>query len=144
MLSFYRYAACPFCNLRIHRLSEKYPDWQHRGPEAIAIFHSPAKNILKYAGKQSPPFPIIPDPGKKLYHLYGVEKSLIGMLTGMLRIGEMIQSARKGFFHLYPENGLSTLPADFLIDEKGTIAHAYYGSDMGDHVPFEKVNSWLR
>lgn len=35
----------------------------------------------------------------------------------------------------------AALPADFLVDEQGVIRQAYYGEDIGDHLPFEAVRS---
>ena len=35
------------------------------------------------------------------------------------------------------------VPADFLIGPDSTIQVAYYGSDIGDHLPIEKINEWL-
>ena len=48
MLSFYRYAACPLCNLRVNDLINHYPDFNNKGLEMIAIFQSPTKSILKF------------------------------------------------------------------------------------------------
>ena len=33
MLSFFRDAACPFCNFRIYELTHKYKSWQQDGLE---------------------------------------------------------------------------------------------------------------
>jgi hypothetical protein len=42
--------------------------------------------------------------------------------------------------------GLNTgnlMPADFLIDERGCILDAYYGSDAGDRIPMERIERLL-
>ena len=33
------------------------------------------------------------------------------------------------------------MPADFLIDEQGTVVETYYGEDIGDHIPMERIES---
>jgi hypothetical protein len=35
------------------------------------------------------------------------------------------------------------VPADFLIGPDLTVQVAYYGNDIGDHLPLEKINEWL-
>jgi hypothetical protein len=30
-----------------------------------------------------------------------------------------------------------------LIDERGVIADLYYGRDIGDHIPFERVDAFI-
>jgi hypothetical protein len=31
------------------------------------------------------------------------------------------------------------MPAEFLVDREGAVAVAYYGTDEGDHLPFEEI-----
>ena len=35
-----------------------------------------------------------------------------------------------------------TLPADFLVDENGTIQVAWYGKDEGDHLPINDIKAF--
>ena len=62
LLSFYRYASCPLCNLRVHELMQRHADWQARGLDMLAVFQSPVGKIRQYVGAQQTPFPLIPDP----------------------------------------------------------------------------------
>ena len=62
LLSFFRNAACAICNLRVHKLIQKYPAFQSAGVEIIAVFESPRENMLQYVGKPEAPFPLILDP----------------------------------------------------------------------------------
>ena len=42
--------------------------------------------------------------------------------------------------------GLNTgnlMPADFLIDEHGSLVEAYYGGDAGDRIPIERIELFL-
>ena len=45
LLSFYRYASCPFCNLRIHQLRQKAAEWEGQGLVMLAVFQSPAAGV---------------------------------------------------------------------------------------------------
>lgn len=40
------------------------------------------------------------------------------------------------------KGSLTTMPADFLVDENGVIRTAYYGKDEGDHLPFEQARAF--
>ena len=40
LLSFFRNAACAICNLRVHQLIERYPNYQQRGLRIVAVFES--------------------------------------------------------------------------------------------------------
>jgi len=41
------------------------------------------------------------------------------------------------------ETVASQLPAEFLIGPDGTIDRAYYGKDIGDHLPIGEIDSWV-
>jgi peroxiredoxin len=89
MLSFFRFASCPFCNLRMHelvtRLDELPDDFA-----IVAVFDSPLDNLQKHAGKHHAPFAVLADEHNRYYQQYGIDLS-------------------------------------------------HYGSDEGDHLPFEQI-----
>ena len=144
MLSFYRYASCPFCNLRMHSLIEKYEKYHNSGLEMVAVFQSPKENILKYVGKQNAPFPVISDPSHKLYSLYDVKSSWFSFCKAFITRGiDFFKATRNGFYIGKTDGKKAQVPADFLIDETGDIYKVYYGKDIGDHLPLEIIEEWI-
>lgn len=145
LLSFYRYASCPLCNLRVHDLAQRHAEWHKRGLDMLAVFQSPADKMRQYVGEQHPPFPLIPDPDQKLYALYGVGHSWGGFLKAWaIRLPEIVRSViGKGYLPGSLEGGIHRIPADFIIDPHGLIAEAYYGQDIGDHMPMERIEPFL-
>jgi len=145
MLSFYRYASCPLCNLRINQLIQQYNSFHDNGLEMLAFFQSPKESILEYVGKHDAPFSIIADPNRKVYRTYGVESSWIGFFKGsVLKISRLKEAIEKGFKPGRMEGNKALIPADFLIDEDQNIVRAYYGKDIGDHLPIEEIKEWLK
>ena len=142
LLSFFRGAACPFCNMRVRELINNYPKFEEKGIVIIAFFASSKEEILEFAGKQNAPFSIIPDPTLKFYTKYGVEQSKWGMLKTMLNPIKMVNMMSSGFFNLKSSKDKPIVPADFLIDEHQIIQKAYYGSDFGDHINIQKILIW--
>ncbi len=144
LLSFYRYASCPFCNLRVHTLTERYPEWQAAGLEMLAVFQSPPDSIAQYVGKQKSPFPIISDPDHIFYEAYGTQSSMAGFLkAGVTRPGELLKASKLGYNPGKMEGTKTQLPADFLIGPSGEVLAAYYGQDIGDHLPIEDIETHL-
>lgn len=139
LLSFFRGAACPFCNMRVRELINNYPKFEEKGIVIIAFFASTKEEINEYAGKQKAPFAIIPDPTLKFYTKYGVEQSPFGMLKTMLKPLKMIKMMQSGFFNLKSGKDKPIVPADFLIDENQMILKTYYGKDFGDHMSIEDI-----
>ena len=143
LISFFRGASCPFCNLRVHELIKNSKEFEENGLVIITFFSSSKEEIGKYAAKQNPPFSIIPDPGFSVYKKYGAEFSVWGMFKAMMRIGTMFKMMTHGFFNLKTITDKHTLPADILIDEELVIYKAYYGSDYGDHISLGTIQQWL-
>lgn len=143
MLSFFRYASCPLCNLRMNHLIRNYKKLSDAGLKVITVFQSPTESIMQYVGKQDAPFPIIADPEQKLYKRYGVTGSILGMLRTSFRVKDLSQSFGLGYLPGKIEGTFTMIPADFLINDKFVIERAFYGNDVGDHLPFAEIYSWL-
>jgi peroxiredoxin len=142
LLAFFRHAACPLCNLRVHQLIQSYPALQANGVEILSFFESPKDKILQYVGKQDAPFPIVADPKLKIYKLYGVESSVLGMLRGLFRLSDFSEAASKELMFFNPHNDIALLPADFLINPDLTIHTAYYGRDIGAHLDLSAIHQF--
>ena len=139
MLSFFRFASCPFCNLRIHELVRRFDEFGSNFT-IVAVFDSPLDNLRHHAERHNAPFPIVADEDNTYYREYGIEHSISGVLKGMLlRIPTLLKGMCKGYIPTRVKGSMTTMPSDFLIDREGVIQVAYYGMDEGDHLPFDTV-----
>ena len=142
-LSFFRYASCPFCNLRVHELIES--QGLLAGTDVVLVFPSTLENIRAYAGKQRPPFRIVPDPEQRLYELYRVESRWGGVGKAVRKAPALIRAM---FSHRFlpgaVEGDLNRIPAEFVIDAGGRFVAAFYGEDIADHMPLAELSGHLR
>lgn len=134
-LAFFRYAACPFCNLRVAEIGKHAEQLERLGIDVVAVVQSPAKNIQKYMGQGAPRLRFVADPQQALYRAYHVEKSLAGMLSPRNRV----YARQLGAWKFHPEGSLRRLPADFLIQPDGTLADVFYASIIAEHIPWDRV-----
>ena len=142
LLSFYRFASCPFCNLRLHELvnrqAELGADFQ-----LVAVFNASLETLTRHTADHAAPFPILADEDRTAYDLYGIEFSFRGMLKGMtLRFPTLLKGLLKGYLPTEFNRRLFIMPAAFLVDRNGIIREAYYGSDEGDHLAFERIRQF--
>jgi len=148
LLSFYRFSACALCNLRVHQLIGKYPEYQSKGLDMLAVFESPKANMLQYVGKQDAPFAIVGDAEARLYDLYGVETSEEKVKATMAEASTMdhVKAAAAAGFALTKEEGsnFNRMPADFLIDPDGIIREVFYSELIGQHLSLEVVDRYLK
>ncbi|EIL99497.1 redoxin domain-containing protein [Rhodanobacter denitrificans] len=142
MLSFFRDVACPFCNLRVYELSNEYESLKASKLEIVTFFRSSDAEVQRFVARRPRPFSLIADPQMTVYRPYGIERSRGGMMLAMMRrLPRLVRGLRIGQSRL-PAGDPSLMPADFLIDERGYIRHAYYGRDLGDHLPLQHVHSF--
>ncbi len=148
LLAFFRNGACAMCNLRVHHLIMRYPEYHTHGLEMLAIFESPRESVLQHVSKQNVPFPIIADPEAKLYDLYGVESSQEKVMASVKlpSTEQLIEEAKAIGYELTPEPGSNFFrpPAEFLIGPNQRIASAYYSEVVGQHMAFEEIDKFLR
>ena len=142
LLSFFRGASCPFCNMRVNQLIKNYSKCEENEIAIITIFAASKDEIVKYAGTQNAPFPIIADPGLELYKKYGIMESSSGIIKAMMNPIKMMKVMFSGFFNMKSFNDKPIIPADFLIERDMTIYKAYYGKDFGDHIPMVEILKW--
>ncbi|MBX2842351.1 MAG: AhpC/TSA family protein [Flammeovirgaceae bacterium] len=142
LLTFFRYASCPFCNMRMQLLIRNTEKLKNAGVEVLVLFASSSNQIKKYAGKQNPPFPILPDPNRKIYKDYMINSSAMGMLKTMGNMKVMMKMMASGFFSFDSLPREALLPADFLIDENQVIADSFFGTDFSEHMDIEKILTW--
>lgn len=143
LLCFFRYATCPFCTVRFVRLSQEVERYAKQGIQIVGVFESSEEYIQKYLGSRGLTFPIIPDPTGELYRQYGVKKSLPGIMIGMFRMPALLRALFDREYRMAkPDGSISRIPADFLINADKSIADTYYGSDIGDHIPFKRIDKF--
>lgn len=144
LLSFFRYAGCPFCNITLIKLIERYDNFASRGLQTVAFFQSDDDSINKYVASRNPPFPLIADPEKTVYNAYGVESSRAGAVKSILKIpvttaaiirGDVVQGTMDGDKLL--------MPAQFIIGPDGIIETAHYGTDFGDKIPMFEIEKLI-
>jgi peroxiredoxin len=143
-LGFFRHAGCPFCNLRVHGLMKHYHNGDFKNIELIFFFES-KKETLKLSTFLSgvSPIPLISDPKKEWYNIYGIEDSIAKSSFGHLTT--FIQTAIKAKINKLPlhpmKDGESfgTIPTEFLIDEKGIIRKIYLSKRLADRMSIDEI-----
>jgi peroxiredoxin len=142
LLTFYRFASCPFCNLRVNEMVKKYNELPNDFT-IVAIFDSPVDNLARYTEGHHAPFHILADEKGEFYDKYAIEYSMYKVLKGLIsKLPALLKAMLKGYLPTRFKGSLATMPADFLIDKDGIIQQAYYGNDQGDHLSFEEIKAF--
>ncbi|MBA3485627.1 MAG: redoxin family protein [Lysobacter sp.] len=154
LLSLFREATCPLCNVRVFELTHNFKDISARGLDIVAVFSSNRQDVLRFIARQPRPFRMVSDPEGRIYEAFGVESSVWGNLKALktrlqaLRQGMGVVGLKGMMLHAMGAMGVrgqggSLMPADFLSDERGNIVETYYGVDAGDHIPLSRIELFV-
>jgi thioredoxin-dependent peroxiredoxin len=143
MLSFFRYVSCPVCNFRVHELIVNHNAISAKGYTIVAVFESDNPALKEYLAETPLPFAVIGNADLTLYRKYGVQKSVWRMMFSVFN-ANTLNAAMQGRKYIANssikrDGALTRLPADFLIDENGVVTKAYYGKNIGDHLPISFI-----
>tara|TARA_B100000902_G_scaffold98955_1_gene101373 strand:+ start:172 stop:702 length:531 start_codon:yes stop_codon:yes gene_type:complete len=139
LLTFYRFAACPMCNLRINELIKNYYEFGNNFVH-VAIFDSKLDNLKRFTSKHNAPFPILADEKYEYFKKYDVERSVLKFIwSQIMRANRQLKAMLKGYIPIAFKGHLTTLPLDILINEKGEVEKVKYAKDLSDHIPIADI-----
>ena len=79
---------------------------------------------------------------QKLYEQYALERSVMGFLNPR-NLGGMLEARKLKVGGMSPDGPMDRIPGDFLIGPDGKLVDVFYGSAIGDHIPFERVDAFM-
>jgi peroxiredoxin len=148
LLCFNRSAVCPLCNVRLSLLISRHEEYRRRGVHVMSVFESSPDYMHYYLDRQHPPFPVVSDPERISYKLYGLETSFWGAVKARLMRGSVYREAAQKhiggnpYYNMVHMDGkFGRMPADFVIGPDMRIRLAYYGRDAGDFAMFSQLEA---
>ncbi len=124
VLTFYRGAWCPYCNLDLQALEEARPEIEARGASLIAISQQTAANSRKAQLSNKLSFPILIDKGGELATKFGIRWRLPGDLQAIYkRLGADLVTFNGEDSWTLP------MPARYVIGQDGVIVYAEVNPD---------------
>ena len=124
VLTFYRGAWCPFCNLDLQALEEARPEIEARGASLIAISQQTAANSRKSQRTNKLGFPIVGDHGGELAAKFGLRWHLPEDLQAVHKQLGADLAAFNG-----EDSWTLPMPARYVVGQDGSIAYAEINAD---------------
>lgn len=139
VLSFYRGAWCPYCNLELQLLQQALPDIQALDATLVAISPQTPDNSLSLAEKHGLAFPVLSDAGNAVARRFGLVFTVPESLRAVYdKLGIDIAAHNgDGSFEL-------PVPGTYVVGRDGTIAFAYANVDYTRRVATAEILEALR
>ena len=123
VVTWYRGAWCPYCNLQLHAYQESLEQFTAAGATLVAISPQTPDNSLTTIEKQHLAFPVLSDKGNAVATKFGLTYTLPPDLAEVYQ--KMINLQK---FNGDASNQLP-VSATYVIDQKGTVAWAFVDAD---------------
>ncbi|MFF9351270.1 peroxiredoxin-like family protein [Streptomyces sp. NPDC014734] len=124
VLTFYRGAWCPYCNIALRSLQQHHADITARGARLVAVSPQIPDESLSLTEKHGLAFDVLSDVGSDAAKQYGLAFDLPDDLAAVYdKLGFDLQRVNGGHPRTLP------LPATYVIDRDGTIRWAFVDTD---------------
>ena len=124
VISFYRGAWCPYCNLELKALNDYLPQFKTKSAQLVAISPQLPDQTLTTAQKNELEFDVLSDVGNKVAQQFGL------LFTLDKRIQELYTGFGIDFEQTYGDKTYQLpLPATYVINQNGIITYAFLNED---------------
>jgi peroxiredoxin len=124
VLTFYRGAWCPYCNIALRSLQKHHDAITSHGARLVAVSPQIPDESLSLAEKHELAFDVLSDLGSDTAEQYGLAFNLPGDLEAVYdSLGIDLDRSNAGHARTLP------LPATYVIDRQGTIRWAFINTD---------------
>lgn len=98
-----------------------------------------AEQAEKFRAEFSLSFPIICDPQKELYSMFGLGRGTVRTMASATVLIRGLRAMYQGYTPGIPHGDMMQMPGVFLIDIDGNIRYAHYSKDPSDHPPVDSL-----
>ncbi|MFD8674735.1 peroxiredoxin-like family protein [Streptomyces seoulensis] len=124
VLTFYRGAWCPYCNIALRALQQRHEEITARGARLVAVSPQIPDESLSLAEKHGLAFDVLSDLGSDTAKQYGLAFDLPDDLAAVYdKLGFDLQRVNAGHPRTLP------LPATYVIDRAGVIRWSFVDPD---------------
>jgi peroxiredoxin len=124
VLTFYRGAWCPYCNIALRALQRHHDEFSARGARLAAVSPQIPDESLSLTDRHQLAFSVLSDVGSDTAKQYGLAFDLPDDLAAVYdRLGFDLQRVNGGHPRTLP------LPATYVIDREGVIRWAFVDAD---------------
>lgn len=115
------------------QLRLKLPQIEQAGVRVVLVGMGTPEESAAFAEKSGFPFPVISDPGRRLYQAFGLKMaSALDLLSPSVAFKALTAMAQ-GHGVGRPVGDIRQLPGVFIIDTGGRIVFSHIARDPADH-----------
>ena len=138
LVSFYRGGWCPYCNLELKALQERYSEIRAAGVTLVAISPQIPDFSLSTQQKNNLQFPVLSDHGNKVARQFGLVFTLDASLLPIYQAFGVDIKAHNG-----DQSFELPIPATYLVAKDGSVLEAFVNTDYRSRLEPETALAWI-
>ncbi len=139
VITFYRGAWCPFCNVYLRKLGQRMSDIRTAGGSLVAISVENPDTSMTVAKKNEVLFPVLSDPNLDVARQFGIVYEMPPATAAQYKSRGLDLATRNSMTK--PELPLG---ATYIIDKKGKIIYAFIETDFKKRAEPDLIIETLR
>lgn len=133
ILTWYRGGWCPYCNISLHYLQQKLPDFQTAGATLLALTPEVPDSSLNTSEKHSLEFQVLSDADNAIGKQFGI----------IFKLTPEVAAIYEAAFGMHDYNGNESdelpLAATYVIDRNGIIQYAFLDADYRNRAEPDEI-----
>ena len=119
-------------------MRQRYSEIQAKGADVVAVSFEPQERLAQLTRQLQLPFPILSDPEREIYTVYGLEQgNLLKIFSPMTIWTYLKHFARGRRYHRatgdqHAPSDWRQLGGDFIVAEDGIVIHEHRGRTPAD------------
>ncbi|MEL0644896.1 peroxiredoxin-like family protein [Olleya sp. Ti.3.14] len=138
VLTWYRGGWCPYCNITLHALQEKLPEFKQEGATLMALTPELPDNSLSTSEKNNLKFTVLSDLENTIGKAYGVVYTLTDDVATIYNAGFGLNKVNGDTSNSLP------LAATYVIGTNGIITYAFLDADYTQRAEPSEILSALK
>lgn len=116
-------------------MRDRADDFKKAGVRVVLVGMGSPKESKEFLKRFKVPFPMICDPERKLYNVYGLKRmGLLDFFSPSLAL-KSLSAVAQGNLAGMPEGDVKQLAGVFIVDSSGHIRFRYLSADPADFPP---------
>lgn len=140
VLSFYRGAWCPFCNLEIGMLQDRYDEIRDLGANVVAISPQNPDYSILFKARHNILFPVLSDVGNSVSKQFGLDYEIAPEVNEIFHYEMGLDFSE---YNACPKDILP-VPATYIIDRKGNVRYSFVNPDYTQRLDPEIIIEELK
>jgi hypothetical protein len=132
------------CREHLAQLREHQEELAQLGAVVLGVSFEEPSVIARFAARESLPYPILSDPVRRAYRVFGLERAETAQVWSHNALRTYARGLLRGRLPRLPRADITQLGGDFVLDGHGRMVYEYRSEESADRPAIESLLDAVR